>query len=35
LLTVAAFFGIIPIILLFLLIEKQLVAGIVGGAIKG
>lgn len=34
-LTAAAFLAIIPIIVLFLLIEKQLVAGIVGGAVKG
>lgn len=34
-LTAAAFLAIIPIILLFLLIEKELVAGIVGGAVKG
>ncbi len=35
LLTASAFLAIIPIIILFLLIEKQLVAGIVGGAVKG
>ncbi len=35
LLTASAFLAIIPIIVLFLLIEKQLVAGIVGGAVKG
>jgi len=35
LLTTAAFLAIIPIIVLFLLIEKQLVAGIVSGAVKG
>jgi len=35
LLTAAAFLAVIPIIVLFLLIEKQLVAGIVGGAVKG
>jgi multiple sugar transport system permease protein len=34
-LTAAAFLAIIPIIVLFLLIEKELVAGIVGGAVKG
>jgi multiple sugar transport system permease protein len=34
-LSAAAFLAIIPIIVLFLLIEKQLVAGIVGGAVKG
>jgi multiple sugar transport system permease protein len=34
-LTSAAFLAIIPIIVLFLLIEKELVAGIVGGAVKG
>jgi multiple sugar transport system permease protein len=34
-LTASAFLAIIPIIVLFLLIEKQLVAGIVGGAVKG
>jgi multiple sugar transport system permease protein len=33
--TAAAFLAIIPIIILFLLIEKELVAGIVGGAVKG
>jgi multiple sugar transport system permease protein len=34
-LTAAAFLAIIPVIVLFLLIEKNLVAGIVGGAVKG
>ena len=34
-LTAAAFLAIIPIIALFLVIEKELVAGIVGGAVKG
>jgi multiple sugar transport system permease protein len=34
-LTASAFLALIPIIVLFLLIEKQLVAGIVGGAVKG
>lgn len=34
-LTAASFLAIIPIVGLFLLIEKQLVAGIVGGAVKG
>jgi len=34
-LTAAAFLAIIPIIVLFLIIEKELVAGIVGGAVKG
>jgi multiple sugar transport system permease protein len=34
-LTGAAFLAILPVIVLFLLIEKQLVAGIVGGAVKG
>jgi multiple sugar transport system permease protein len=34
-LTAAAFLAIIPIIVLFLLIEKELVSGIVGGAVKG
>lgn len=34
-LTAAAFLAIIPVIVLFLLIEKELVAGIVGGAVKG
>ena len=34
-LTGAAFLAILPIIVLFLMIEKQLVAGIVGGAVKG
>jgi len=31
----AAFLAVIPIIVLFLLIEKELVSGIVGGAVKG
>ncbi len=35
LLTASAFLAIIPIIVLFLLIEKELVTGIVGGAVKG
>jgi multiple sugar transport system permease protein len=34
-LTGAAFLAILPVIVLFLFIEKQLVAGIVGGAVKG
>ena len=34
-LTGAAFLAILPVVFLFLLIEKQLVAGIVGGAVKG
>jgi len=34
-LTALAFLAIIPVIVLFLFIEKQLVAGIVGGAVKG
>ncbi len=34
-LTGAAFLAILPVIILFLFIEKQLVAGIVGGAVKG
>jgi multiple sugar transport system permease protein len=34
-LTAAAFLAVIPIIVLFLIIEKELVAGIVGGAVKG
>ncbi len=34
-LTGAAFLAILPVIILFLLIEKELVAGIVGGAVKG
>ena len=34
-LTAAAFLAIIPNIVLFLTIEKELVAGIVGGAVKG
>ena len=34
-LSATAFFAIIPVIVLFLLIEKQLVAGIAGGAVKG
>ncbi|MFW6139560.1 MAG: carbohydrate ABC transporter permease, partial [Spirochaetota bacterium] len=31
----ASFIAIIPIVILFMLIEKELVAGIVGGAVKG
>jgi len=34
-LATASFLAIIPIVVLFLLIEKQLVAGLVGGAVKG
>ena len=34
-LTAAAFLAILPVVVLFLFIEKQLVAGIVGGAVKG
>ena len=34
-LTGAAFLAILPVVVLFLFIEKQLVAGIVGGAVKG
>jgi multiple sugar transport system permease protein len=34
-LTAAAFLALIPVIVLFLLIERNLVAGIVGGAVKG
>jgi multiple sugar transport system permease protein len=34
-LTAAAFLALIPIVALFLLIEKQLVSGLVGGAVKG
>ena len=34
-LTGAAFLAILPVVFLFLIIEKQLVAGIVGGAVKG
>ncbi len=34
-LTAAAFLALIPVIVLFLLIERELVAGIVGGAVKG
>ena len=34
-LTGAAFLAILPVIILFLFIEKELVAGIVGGAVKG
>jgi len=34
-LSCAAFLGTIPVVVLFLFIEKQLVAGIAGGAVKG
>ncbi len=34
-LTVAAFLALIPVLVLFYLIEKQLVAGLAGGAVKG
>lgn len=35
LLTVAAFLALIPVLILFYLIEKQLVSGLAGGAVKG
>lgn len=34
-LTTASFLAIIPVVVLFLLIERQLVAGLAGGAVKG
>jgi multiple sugar transport system permease protein len=34
-LTMAAFFALIPVLVLFYLIEKRLVAGLAGGAVKG
>ncbi len=34
-LTMAAFLALIPVLVLFYLIEKRLVAGLAGGAVKG
>jgi len=34
-LTLAAFLAIIPVLVLFYVIEKRLVAGLAGGAVKG
>ncbi len=34
-LTAASLFAVAPVIILFILIEKQLVQGLAGGAIKG
>jgi multiple sugar transport system permease protein len=33
--TTASILGIVPIVLLFMLVEKQLMSGLMGGAIKG
>ena len=35
LLTTAAFLAVIPVLVLFYVIEKRLVAGLAGGAVKG